>query len=112
MVAVRPAETSKAVARMHRAALVEDAVHQVIERGLRNRGWKPYITAYTGYGAPGWARVMGRVLLSRPRLAPRKREKVRGWRSFTTSPVWLEEMFKYTWRMPVSESVPPFAINA
>ncbi|MFI1994314.1 App1 family protein [Actinoplanes sp. NPDC020271] len=87
MVAVTPAETSKAVNRIHRAALVEDAVHQVIERNLRNRGWKPYITAYTGYGSPGWARVMARVLLSRPRLARKKREKLRGWRSFTTTPV-------------------------
>lgn len=87
MVAVTPAETSKAVARIHRAALVEDAVHEIIERNLRNRGWKPYITAYTGYGAPGWARVMARVLLSRPRLVRKKREKVRGWRSFTTTPV-------------------------
>ncbi|GAA2716058.1 App1 family protein [Actinoplanes palleronii] len=87
MVAVTPAETAQAVARMHRAALVEDAVHEVIERRLRNRGWKPYITAYTGYGAPGWARVMGRVLLSRPRLVRKRREKVRGWRSFTTTPV-------------------------
>ncbi|GAA2916297.1 hypothetical protein Acy02nite_39230 [Actinoplanes cyaneus] len=87
MVAVTPAESSKAMTRIHRAALVEDAVHQVIERNLRNRGWKPYITAYTGYGAPGWARVMGRVLLSRPRLVRKKREKLRGWRSFTTTPV-------------------------
>lgn len=61
-------------------------MHEFIERRLRSRGWKPYITAYTGYGAPGWARVMGRVLLARPGLVRKRREKVRGWRSFTTTP--------------------------
>ena len=72
---------------MHRAARIEDAVHQVIERRLRKRGWQPVITAYTGYGAPGWARVMGRVVLTRTSTVTRQLEKVRGWRSFTTSPV-------------------------
>jgi phosphatidate phosphatase APP1 len=73
--------------RVHRAARIEDAVHEVILRRLRQRGWKPVITAYTGYGAPGWARVMGRVVLTRNAESRRTREKVRGWRSFTTSPV-------------------------
>jgi phosphatidate phosphatase APP1 len=73
--------------RIHRAALIEDAVHEMVERRLRGRGWKPYITAYTGYGGPGWARVMARVLLARPGTVRRRREKVRGWRSFTTTPV-------------------------
>ncbi|MEV4280969.1 App1 family protein [Actinoplanes xinjiangensis] len=73
--------------RIHRAALIEDAVHEMVERRLRGRGWKPYITAYTGYGGSGWARVMARVLLARPGTVRRRREKVRGWRSFTTTPV-------------------------
>ncbi|MFP5335448.1 MAG: App1 family protein [Actinomycetes bacterium] len=59
---------------------------------LRRRGWVPHVLAYHGYGAPGWVRVMGRVLLSRPE-ARRSHERedregaVRGWRSFTTAPV-------------------------
>jgi phosphatidate phosphatase APP1 len=74
--------------RLHRAARVEDAIHDVIERRLRLRGWVPVITAYTGYGAPGWARVMARVVLTRNPEAQRKKlEKARGWRSFTSSPV-------------------------
>nr|BFE69405.1 hypothetical protein GCM10020092_027060 [Actinoplanes digitatis] len=73
--------------RLHRAARIEDAVHEVIERRLRQRGWQPVITAYTGYGAPGWARVMARVVLTRRTPAKRRPEKTRGWRSFTTSPV-------------------------
>jgi phosphatidate phosphatase APP1 len=75
------------VLRLHRAARVEDAMHEIIERRLRQRGWEPVITAYTGYGAPGWARVMARVVLTRRQDARKRREKLRGWRSFTTSPV-------------------------
>jgi phosphatidate phosphatase APP1 len=86
-VSLTPAGRPPAV-RLHRAARIEDAVHEVIERRLRQRGWKPVITAYTGYGAPGWARVMGRVVLTRSAgVARRRLEKTRGWRSFTTSPV-------------------------
>jgi phosphatidate phosphatase APP1 len=73
--------------RLHRAARIEDAVHEVIERRLRQRGWQPVLTAYTGYGAPGWCRVMARVVLTRVSATPKRREKVRGWRSFTNSPV-------------------------
>jgi phosphatidate phosphatase APP1 len=72
---------------LHRAARLEDALHEILVRRLRNRGWEPVITAYTGYGAPGWARVMARVVLTRPAQARKRLEKVRGWRSFTTSPV-------------------------
>ncbi|WP_157408578.1 App1 family protein [Actinoplanes sp. N902-109] len=83
---VTPAGRPPAV-RLHRAARIEDAVHEVVERRLRQRGWQPVITAYTGYGAPGWARVMARVVLTRRNQAGKRLEKVRGWRSFTSSPV-------------------------
>jgi phosphatidate phosphatase APP1 len=73
--------------RLHRAARIEDSVHQVIERRLRQRGWRPVITAYTGYGGPGWVRIMARVVLTRRQSVRRRLEKVRGWRSFTTTPV-------------------------
>jgi phosphatidate phosphatase APP1 len=72
--------------RLHRAARIEDAVHEVVARRLRQRGWHPSISAYTGYGAPGWVRVMARVLLTRDSPPRRKPEKVRGWRSFSTLP--------------------------
>lgn len=73
--------------KLHRAARVEDAVHARIERRVSEKGWVPAITGYTGYGTPGWARVMARVLMTRP--DPRKdrpAELVRGWRSFVTVP--------------------------
>ncbi|GGM11848.1 App1 family protein [Dactylosporangium sucinum] len=76
---------------LHRAARIEDAIHNVIERRLRRRGWTVAVTAYTGYGAsatpdePGWVRVLGRVLLARVDPKPGKRlKKLRGWRSFAT----------------------------
>jgi phosphatidate phosphatase APP1 len=72
---------------MHRAAVVEDALHEIVERRLRNRGFRPVITAYTGYGAPGWCRVMARVVLTRGADSRKRLEKVRGWRSFLSSPV-------------------------
>ncbi len=76
-----------AVPNLHRAARIEDAVHQLVERRLRRTGWRVNIVAYTGYGAPGWVRVMCRVLLGRPDTRQRGRlDKVRGWRSFTTLP--------------------------
>jgi phosphatidate phosphatase APP1 len=86
-VASTPAGAQPPAIRLHRAARVEDALHEVLIRRLRSRGWQPVITAYTGYGAPGWARVMARVVLTRPVRARKSLEKVRGWRSFTTSPV-------------------------
>jgi phosphatidate phosphatase APP1 len=76
------------VRRLHHAARLEDAIEHALSRRLRQRGWQPKISAYTGYGGPGWVRVMGRVLLtpiderSRPPV-----KKVRGWRSFATLPV-------------------------
>ncbi len=82
-----PAGGASPAVRMHRAARIEDAVHEIIERRLRHRGWQPVITAYTGYGGTGWARVMARVVLTRNPQDRRKLEKVRGWRSFTNSPV-------------------------
>jgi phosphatidate phosphatase APP1 len=82
-----PTDAALPAIRMHRAAVVEDALHEIVERRLRHRGWRPVITAYTGYGAPGWARVMARVVLTRGGQVHRRLEKVRGWRSFTTSPV-------------------------
>jgi len=71
---------------LHRAAELEDAFHARLEGRLSDRGWRPQVTAYTGYGAPGWVRVMARVLLSRP--APRRRpdELRRGWYQFVTVP--------------------------
>ena len=46
------------------------------------------IIPYAGYGGPGWARVLCRVVLTRGDDAPKQRAaKVRGWRSFFSIPV-------------------------
>jgi phosphatidate phosphatase APP1 len=80
------------VTQPHRAARVEDRLKAVVGSVLRRRGWEPQVLTYTGYGAPGWVRVLGRVLLSRAPSPHRpvrdeKERVVRGWRSFLTAPV-------------------------
>lgn len=65
-----------------RAARVEDTVQEFREKVARRRGLQPTVIPYTGYGAPGWVRVLGRVLLTRETSS--RRPSVRGWRSFTS----------------------------
>jgi phosphatidate phosphatase APP1 len=98
-VSLIPDAPSSAPLPLHRAARIEDAVHGVLERRLRRRGWKVAVTAYTGYGAsatddrPGWVRVMGRVLLARIDPKPGRRlKKLRGWRTFTAVSVMDAEV--------------------
>ena len=63
-------------------------MHEVAERLLRKGGRLPRIIPYIGYGAPGWVRVLARVVLTRADRRRRPRpEKVRGWRSFVALPV-------------------------
>lgn len=55
------------------------------EQHARKRGQVPTVIPYTGYGAPGWVRVLCRVLLTRRGLASDvSYSGVRGWRSFTS----------------------------
>ncbi|MCD2441942.1 DUF2183 domain-containing protein [Agromyces sp. SYSU K20354] len=79
----------------HRAARIEDWIHDIRERWARRRGHVPTVVPYTGYGSTEWVRVFCRVLLSRP-VAPDERSNrrrrrgeqgIRGWRSFTSVPV-------------------------
>lgn len=80
---------------MHRAARIEDAFHEFRAKRARKRGFLSTVLPYTGYGAPTWARILGRVVLARdPRpgshaeTATRRREEsVRGWRSFISVPI-------------------------
>ncbi|MBG6107318.1 App1 family protein [Frigoribacterium sp. CG_9.8] len=73
---------------LHLAARAEDAIHDLRERFARRRGQIPTIVPYAGYGAPGWVRVLCRVLLTRPTEGNDPRyKKIRGWRSFTSVPV-------------------------
>ena len=75
------------MAPLHRAARVEDAVRTLVARRMRRRGWHLRIVAYTGYGGPGWVRVIARLLLAPGDPdKPRRLETVRGWRHFATLP--------------------------
>jgi len=65
-----------------RAARIEDSIQEFREKRARKRGLLPTVIPYAGYGAPGWVRVLGRVLLTNESRSPRPR--VRGWRSFTS----------------------------
>jgi phosphatidate phosphatase APP1 len=70
------------------AARLEDAVQGFRERRGRRRGRLPTVVAFTGYGGPGWVRVLGRVVLRKPGAVPDDRlEGFRGWRSFLSVPV-------------------------
>ncbi len=68
---------------LHRAARIEDRIQEFRERRARKRGLLPTVIPYAGYGAPGWVRVLGRVMLTREGGRP-GRASVRGWRSFTS----------------------------
>ena len=76
----------------HAAARLDDQLKAAAASVMRRRGWKPEVLTYTGYGAPGWVRVLARVLLARSpaphRPVREEQEKVvRGWRSFVTAPI-------------------------
>lgn len=66
-----------------RAMRIDDAVREFREQRARRRGLLPTVIPYTGYGAPGWVRVLGRVMMSsKPGRATT--ESVRGWHSFAS----------------------------
>ncbi|MGO1392914.1 App1 family protein [Agrococcus casei] len=70
---------------LHRAAKVEDWIHEFREARALRSGRIPAIIAYPGYGGDGWARVLCRVLLVRHGEENQALyEDVRGWRSFTS----------------------------
>jgi phosphatidate phosphatase APP1 len=72
---------------LHRAARIEDTVYEVAEKLLPRHGRLPAVVPYTSYGAPGWVRVLARVIMTRPeRRLRRHPEKIRGWRNFVTWP--------------------------
>lgn len=71
----------------HFAARMEDRFHSFREKRARARGLTSTVIAYTGYGSPGWVRVLCRVLLARPGATDERAKKIRGWRSFTSVPV-------------------------
>lgn len=72
-------------------ARLEMFVDRRLEALLRSLGWRERVIPYTGYGAEGFARVLGRVVLS-PTFAGTQLGKAaeeflhrRGWRNFFTT---------------------------
>ncbi|GAB3579784.1 App1 family protein [Calidifontibacter terrae] len=53
------------MAAKHPAARAEDAFNRALASTLRRRGFRNRVLGYTGYGSPRFARVMGRLVLSK-----------------------------------------------
>ena len=51
---------------MHRAARIEDWLHEKREKFARRRGHNPIVIPYTGYGSTERVRILCRVLLAKP----------------------------------------------
>lgn len=64
----------------------------------RQRGAKPRILSFTGYGSPRWIRIFSRVLLSNPEWTEAEyvtqilRDGVRGWQNFVSPPIAYAEV--------------------
>jgi phosphatidate phosphatase APP1 len=71
---------------IHRAARAEDAVRGVLNGRLLNRGWRPQVLPYAGYGTEEWVRLLGRVLITPPGSQRRNPAADRGWRRFVSAP--------------------------
>ncbi len=75
--------------RIHRFARFETRMHRWRERRARRRGRGGAAVPFSSYGGEGWVRLLGRVLILRPRKRTKAGEfaSVRGWRSYTGIPV-------------------------
>ena len=75
--------------RIHRLARFEHRIHVWRESRARRRGRTPTVVPFPGYGGAGWVRVVGRVLIVKPRRRTASGDlmSVRGWRSFVGVPV-------------------------
>lgn len=69
----------------HVAARAESRFQEALGGRLRGRGWRPTVVPVVAYGAPGWTRVLARVLLRSPDTGGDEVEDARGWRRFLTA---------------------------
>src|SRR4029453_277933 len=88
------------MSRPHVSAIVEDAWHRELERGLRRRGWQNRIIGHWGYGSATFLRVFARSPRGRAGGGGTRRDEPdptygvlrspflrdRGWRAFVTAP--------------------------
>ncbi len=68
----------------HRGLRWDTRANALVGRALRQRGWVPRVLPLTGYGGPGWVRVLARVLLAPPGTPREALGDRRGWRHFLT----------------------------
>ncbi|WP_082513393.1 MULTISPECIES: phosphatase domain-containing protein [unclassified Leifsonia] len=83
----------------HLFARFEDMVHTRREAWARRHGRIPLVIPFSGYGSTEWTRVLCRVMLQKPEPVPsdpptrsdrkraKRRERLRGWRSFVSVPL-------------------------
>ena len=79
--------------RPHVARIAEDVWNTALGTVLQTRGWRPLVIGHTGYGGPGFLRILARVLLAprpdgdRPPHQERMDSQLerRGWRNFVTA---------------------------
>ncbi|PJI91002.1 App1 family protein [Luteimicrobium subarcticum] len=72
--------------RPHVAARVEDRFFASVGKRLRRRRWEPRVEGNTGYGEPGWVRILARTVLTPCEgVLPHAWDR-RGWRSFVAVP--------------------------
>ncbi|MBI5160807.1 MAG: DUF2183 domain-containing protein [Micrococcales bacterium] len=83
----KPSDAAAGPRALHVAARIDDAVHRLRRSNGRRRGLVPTVLPFTGYGGPGWVRVLCRVVLAKPGTDSGARTGLRGWRSFTSVPV-------------------------
>ncbi|SDS65696.1 App1 family protein [Corynebacterium timonense] len=69
------------------ARWVEARVRRAGVRAKARKAWIPAATGFTGYGTPGRARVLGRVLMADPAADASAARPQRGYRQFLTTPV-------------------------
>ena len=62
---------------MHRAARIEDWLHDKREKSARRRGHLATVIPYTGYGTTERVRILCRVLLSKPETPAARSEERR-----------------------------------
>jgi phosphatidate phosphatase APP1 len=64
-----------------------DVIHGIRSNWGRRAGRVPTVVPFVGYGGVGWIRILGRVVLAKPKATGDRFAGVRGWRSFTSIPV-------------------------
>ncbi len=69
---------------VHWAGRLERELRVRVNPRLQDKGWRPRVIPFVGYGTTGWVRVGARVLLVPPHVPSSGPRDHRGWRRFLT----------------------------